>query len=287
MTQQTDNLQDSSPDVETAVTGNDASVNEPGDFFADLDRQVNGATFDDAVVQTQTTSEVPSPDANVTQAGDEVSNLEKRYADSSREAKRLHERNKELETYAPLLDRMREDPQLISTIRNYIEGGGKTGIKERLGVSEDFVFDSDEAFSDPQSDSARVFNSVVDNKVKQLVGQQMSQKASKENQIQKMRDFREKHSMDEKQFDEFMNFAQSRPLNYEDIYYLMTRESRDSNIASETRKEVANQMQGVRQRPQSLAGSGANSQSGTEQSAEDAIFDTMVKEGLENLWNQE
>jgi hypothetical protein len=64
----------------------------------------------------------------------------------------------------------------------------------------------------------------------------------------------------------------------------MNRQSRDENIATTTRKEVATQMQNVRQKPQSLAGTGAPATA--EETVEDAIFDTMLKEGLENLWNQ-
>jgi len=283
MTQQTDNLQLSSPDVEKAVTGTDASVNDPGSFFADLDKSVNGAFVED-VVQTQTTSEPPSPDAKESVSNpDEVERLEKRYADSSREAKRLNDRNKELEQYAPLLDRMREDPQLIQTVRNYIEGDGKTGIKEQLGVSEDFVFDSDEAFSDPNSESAKVFDSVVDKKVQKIVGGVLQKKQSNEDQISKMKQFRAKHEMSDEDFKDFIEFAGSRALSYDDIFYLMNRESRDSTIASETRKEVAQQMTNVRKRPQSLAASGANS-GDNEATVEDQIFDTLVKEGLETLW---
>ena len=63
---------------------------------------------------------------------------------------------------------MREDPNLISTVRNYIEGEDK-GIKGRLGMGEDFVFDPDEAISDPSSDSAKVFDSVVNQKVSSIV----------------------------------------------------------------------------------------------------------------------
>jgi len=277
---QSDNLQ-SSPDVEEAVTGTKGSgLNDPGEFFADLDRAANGLV--QPTTPPQQTTSTPSPVAEATEGG-ELETLQKRYSDSSREAKRLNTRNKELEQYAPLLDRMREDPRLIQTVRNYIDGSKQQGIKERLGVSEDFVFDPDEAFSDPKSESAKVFDSIVNDKVNKIVNGKLQQQESGQKIQADQVAFREKYDMDDAKFNEFMEFAKSRPLSYEDIYYLMNRESRDENIATETRKEVATQMQNVRQKPQSLAGTGATSEK--EETVEDAIFDTMLNEGLENLWN--
>ncbi len=288
----TDNLQESSPDVTEAVTGKSSSeINDPGAFFSQLDQSVNGLVVDDGrpTSPQQITSKdlkqsfsPENPVAEVSNQPDELKTLEKRYADSSREAKRLNTRLKELEAYAPLLDKMREDPNLISTVRNYIEGEDK-GIKERLGMGEDFVFDPDEAISDPSSDSAKVFDSVVNQKVSSIVNGKLQAEQQQRQIKDQAEDFKAKHQLDDKQFDEFLNFANSRPLNYDDIYYLMNRENRDSNIASETRKEIASQMQGVRQKPQSLAGRGATS-STSEDKVEDAIFDTMLKEGLENMF---
>tara|TARA_R110000744_G_scaffold8350_3_gene27844 strand:+ start:3440 stop:4312 length:873 start_codon:yes stop_codon:yes gene_type:complete len=289
MDNQTDNLQVSPGDVESAVTGpSDSSVNDAGDFFTALDSQVNGLIADNSPSRTST---VTSKDlknqnatANVNEPVDELETLQKRYSDSSREAKRLNTRVRELEEYAPLLDRMREDPQLISTVRNYIEGTGKQGIKEQLGVSEDFVFDPDEAFSDPKSESAKVFDSVVNQKVKKVVDATNNKQTQKQKLANDVSEFRQKHDMSDDSFKEFMDFATSRPLSYDDIYFLMNRDSRDQNIATETRKEIATQMANVRQSPKSLASSGATSKNQNESNVEDAIFDTMLKEGLDNLF---
>lgn len=284
----TDNLQDSSPDVTEAVTGKSSSeLNDPGEFFGALDQSVNGLVVDSerpTSPQQITSKDLKSenPVAEVSNQPDELKTLEKRYADSSREAKRLNTRLKELEQYAPLLDKMREDPNLISTVRNYIEGEDK-GIKERLGMGEDFVFDPDEAISDPSSDSAKVFDSVVNQKVSSIVNGRLQQEQQQRQVRAQAEEFKQRHQLTDEQFQEFLDFANSRPLNYDDIYYLMNRENRDSNIASETRKEIASQMQGVRQKPQSLAGKGATS-STSEERVEDAIFDTMLKEGLENMF---
>tara|TARA_R110002051_G_scaffold204351_3_gene270492 strand:- start:5436 stop:6308 length:873 start_codon:yes stop_codon:yes gene_type:complete len=289
MDNQTDNLQVSPGDVESAVTGpSDSSVNDAGDFFSALDSQVNGLVSDSSPSQssTVTSRDLKSQNAvaNVNEPVDELETLQKRYSDSSREAKRLNTRVKELEQYAPLLDRMREDPQLISTVRDYIEGSGKQGIKEQLGVSKDFVFDPDEAFSDPKSESAKVFDSVVNQKVKRVVDATNNKQNKQQKLANDVSEFRQKHEMSDENFEEFMEFASSRPLSYDDIYFLMNRDSRDQNIATETRKEIANQMANVRQTPKSLGATGATSQNQNESNVEDAIFDTMLKEGLDNLF---
>ena len=144
-------------------------------FFEALDTQVNGGIIDAPPSQEQTTSQVledageqflkeqqekESPEEG--QA--DIENLQKRYSDSSREAKRLSGRLSEVEPYMPILDAMREDPNLVSHVRNYFEGGGQTPVsmKEKLNLNEDFVFDPDEAMSKPDSDSAKVLSATID-----------------------------------------------------------------------------------------------------------------------------
>ena len=283
--EQTDNLQVSSPNVQEAVTGSQQSgLDDPGAFFGALDQAANGLVIDEGQPQQQTTSQEATPVAEATNSGEDLNQLQKRYSDSSREAKRLNTRLKELEQYAPLLDKMREDPKLISTVRDYIQGSGQQGIKERLSLDDDFVFDPDDAFSDPSSDSAKVFDSVVNQKVSQLVSGKLGKEKQEQAIQQQASEFKGRHDMNDEQFENFMQFATSRPLTYDDIYYLMNKESRDSNIASETRKEVATQMQNVRQKPQSLAGKGAGTSEETK--VEDAIFNSMLNEGLDNLFQQ-
>jgi len=288
--QEAANLQDSPVSVEDAVTGiAGGDIDDPGDFFAQLDEQVNGSfTESPPPPQEQITSN-KSPVAEETNDTNQVSQLErleKRYSDSSREAKRLNNRLQELEPYAPLLDRMREDPNLISTVRDHINGENQPkGMKERLGLDEDFVFDSDEAFSDPNSDSAKVFNSVVNDRVKGIVGKQTKVQNEQAQRSQMEKDFKEKYELDNEQWEKFVDYANSRQLTFDDIYYLMNRENRDQKVANETRKQVANQMQNVRQKPQSLASSGEQSTNPEDGDVNDAVFDSILKVGMDDIFN--
>jgi len=100
---------------------------------------------------------------------EDAETLKKRYAASSTEAKKLAAERKELEPYMPILEAMKTDPNLISHVRSYFEGGGLTpkSITEQLNLDADFEINMQEAVSDPNSDSAKVLDATVDNLVTQ------------------------------------------------------------------------------------------------------------------------
>ena len=143
----------------------DAVMNSSNDFFESLDREVNGGILDEPTQSTSVSSDNTQSSPNVeVQPQDDNEVLQKRYSDSSREAKRLNGKLKEIEPYMPILDAMREDPNLISHVRNYFEGGGQApqSMNQQLNLDEDFVFDPDEAFQKPDSDSAKVMGATID-----------------------------------------------------------------------------------------------------------------------------
>ena len=249
------------------------------DFFDALDRKVNEGILEpeettaDNVQQSesQATSEM-SP----TEDNDGEHNWEKRYADSSNEARKLNTELKELEPYVPILNAMKQDPNLISHVRDYFEGGGKPpkSVKEQLGLDEDFIFDPDEAVSDGDSSSAKVLQSVIDGAVqRKLTGFAQNQQKVAETQSAE-RSFKEQHSMSDEEWGEFVDYSKSRTLTLDDIYFLKNRDNRDKQVANSTRQEMKDQMQRVRNKPQSVAKTGS---SGTvETSEEDQVFDAIL-----------
>ena len=263
--QEAANLQNSPVSVEDAITGKPGGeIDDPGDFFAALDDQVNGAF-----------NESPPPPQE--QRTPETGPVAEKPPDAAPAS--------ELEPYTPLLDRMREDPNLISTVRDHINGENQPkGMKERLGLSEDFVFDSDEAFNNPDSDSAKVFNSVVNDRVQGIVGDYAKKQDVKTNRTHLENDFRQKHELNDEQWQDFVEYANSRQLSFDDILYLKNRENRDQQVANETRKQVADQMKNVRQKPQSLAASGE--QVAEEGDMNDAVFDSILKVGMDDIFTQ-
>ncbi len=246
------------------------------DFFESLDNSVNSGILDEP---SQPTSEQISGNAQSSpsevQPQDDNEVLQKRYSDSSREAKRLNGKLKEIEPYMPILDAMREDPNLISHVRNYFEGGGQTPqtMAEKLQLPEDFEFDSDEAFSTPESDSAKVLGATIDGIVnRRLSGALQSQKA--ENQrLTKESSFRQKHELNDEQWANFVDFAKSKSLELDDIYYLMNRNNRDEKIADNTRQEIQDKMRQVQNNPATLATAGSAQ---VESSPDDSVFDTIL-----------
>ena len=246
------------------------------DFFESLDNSVNSGILDEP---SQPTSEQISGNAQSSpsevQPQDDNEVLQKRYSDSSREAKRLNGKLKEIEPYMPILDAMREDPNLISHVRNYFEGGGQTPqtMAEKLQLPEDFEFDSDEAFSTPDSDSAKVLGATIDGIVnRRLSGALQSQKA--ENQrLTKESSFRQKHEMNDEEWDNFVNYAKSKSLELDDIYYLMNRNNRDEKIADNTRQEIQDKMRQVQNNPATLATAGSTQ---VESSPDDSVFDAIL-----------
>jgi uncharacterized protein (UPF0147 family) len=248
------------------------------DFFESLDRQVNGAIIDEP---SQPTSEISdntqtSPNAEVQEeVSNEVDTLQKRYSDSSREAKRLNGKLSEIEPYMPILDAMREDPNLITHVRNYFEGGGQTPqtMTEKLNLDEDFTFDADDAFSQPESDSAKVLSSTIDGIVQRRLNGALQGQKVENQKLAKETDFRQKHEMSDEQWSNFTEFAKSKSLELDDIYFLMNRKNRDEKIADNVRQEVHNKMREVQQQPGTLATQGSTA---VEQSPDDSVFNAIL-----------
>ena len=248
------------------------------DFFETLDQQVNGAIIDEPSQPTseQSGNTQTSPNVEVQNGvSNEVDTLQKRYSDSSREAKRLNGKLSEIEPYMPILDAMREDPNLITHVRNYFEGGGQTPqtMTEKLNLDEDFTFDADDAFSQPESDSAKVLGATIDGIVQRSLNGALQGQKVENQKLAKETDFRQKHEMSDEEWSNFTEFAKSKSLELDDIYFLMNRKNRDENIANNARQEVHNKMKEVQQQPGTLATQGSTS---VEQSPDDSVFDTIL-----------
>ena len=262
------------------------SDTESGDFFESLDNSVNAGILDSEYSQSTSqnlddnTSASPS---GVQEQGEDA--LQKRYSDSSREAKRLNGKLTEIEPYMPILDAMREDPNLIQHVRNYFEGGGQApeSMAQNMELPEDFSFDPDDAFSDPKSDSAKVFGATVDGIVQRRLSNELGKQKTENQRLARETAFRQKVEMNDDEWSTFVDFAKNKSLELDDIYYLMKRKERESNIADNARQQVATQMKKVQEQPRSLATAGSTP---VEQSHDDQIFDTLlgIDQKLDNVF---
>lgn len=275
MAETVDNLQSNPTSAPDAVTGSGFSSE---DFFASLDSQVNQLLVDPPQQKVEKkVKETNSPPSNKG-LDNELKNLEKRYADSSREAKRLNQRNLELEKAAPILDKMRQDPEVAGQIRDLVEGRVlNKSPKEALNLPEDFVFDADEAISNPNSDSGKVLSNLVDGQVQKRVSQFAQNYTDKLDKSRELKSFIQRHNMTKEQYEDFVRFANSRPLSLDDIYTLKNLSERDANIADNTRQEMKNQMENVRKQPASVASLGEASSTKGEATPDEIIF-AAIKE---------
>ena len=259
-----------STSVQDAVMGMNSE-----DFFESLDNQVNGGILEPSqTTSVQSGNTQSSPNVEV-QPQDDSEVLQKRYSDSSREAKRLNGKLKEIEPYMPILDAMREDPNLISHVRNYFEGGGQApqSMNQQLNLDEDFVFDPDEAFQKPDSDSAKVMGATIDGIVQRRLNNVLKNQQAENAKMAKETQFKQKMNMSDEEWSEFTEFAKSKSLELEDIYYLMNRKNRDAQIADSTREQIQNKMKEVQSQPSTLATQGSIP---VEKSTDDNVFDTIL-----------
>ena len=259
---------------------------ESGDFFESLDNSVNGGILDSEY--SQSTSQNLDDNTSASPSGvpeQSEDALQKRYSDSSREAKRLNGKLTEIEPYMPILDAMREDPNLITHVKNYFEGGGQApeSMAENMELPEDFSFDPDDAFSDPKSDSAKVFGATVDGIVQRRLNNELGKQKTENQRLARETAFKSKANMTEDEWSTFVDFAKNKSLELDDIYYLMKRKERESNIADNARDQVATQMKKVQQQPRSLATAGSTQ---VEQSQDDQVFDTLlgIDQKLDNVF---
>ena len=272
--------------ADMAPESNNAQANLDGmsdDFFSALDSSVNGGILDEP---SQLTSDLisdntlSSPSEVQPQVSDptevvDVETIQKRYSDSSREARRLNNELQELEPYMPILDAMRAAPNLITHVRNYFEGGGQTpqNMAQKLNLPEDFVFDADDAFATPQSDSAKVLGATIDGIVERRLGKALQGQKTENHRLAKEATFRQRHEMNDDTWSTFVDFAKSKSLELDDIYYLMNRKGRDGKIADSTRREMQEKMREVQQQPGSLATTGGAQ---VEKSPDDRVFEALL-----------
>ena len=285
-----------------------------GDFFDVLESQVNGAIQD--APKEQTKVEEPAVPEQVTPQRDtssrEVSQTpgvnwdddgnpyKVRYSDSTREAQRLKAdgdaKDKELsrlKPYESVINVLEKDAELVNVVRDYLDNGTKPNMKESLDLGDDFVFDMDEAITDQNSKSAHVFNTYVDRVASKRVSDTIATERSKAQDAAQQRVLREQtnqfvqeNKMNEGQFKDLSDWAQTHKLSWDDIYYLKNRDKVNANIASNSKKQVLDQMKTVQSSPATASSAGGEIPGDGDHN--DAIFDLIQKadNNLENVFNE-
>ena len=286
--------------VENSVFGS-----EDDDFFTALENDVNSGIQDDAQESsTQVTSGNQSPnqvEQNVPQVSQgskesELETLRKRYSDSSREAQRMRAQLNELKPYVPMLQAMKKDSGLTNHVRDYFDKGGAVpkSIKEQLKLDENFEFDMDDIVNNPDSDSAKVFNTMVDGvaakRVNETVGRQRQEQEQAQYKVglqKNAAEFMQRNGLTPEEFKNFIRETQhklqTQGMTFDDMYMIMNKGQVNKNVANATKQDMLNQMKNVRDIP--VSQSGANSQpESTNQT--DGVFDVLkgIDGGLDDMF---
>ena len=275
------------------------TVSGSEDFFNDLESSVNGVIVDPEVTQSQpsgpeqvTHANYDNGSNNVAEQSNHGTDWQKRYKDSSREAVKWRDQYKAVEQFVPVLEAMKNDSGLVEHVRNYLTEGGAPAksIQEQLNLDEDFVFDQQEAMTDPDSDSAKLMNAHVDSLVNQRVNSLVSQEQQRAQHITAAQHrkaeeeaFKTKYNMSEEDFEAFKANASKHTMTLEDVNYILNRDNVSKNVAQSTKNEMLNQMKNVRNMPTSA--SGANSQ-GVSKSEDRNVFENILgfDDSVDNLF---
>ena len=269
-------------------------------FFDSLDHEVNSQIQDAKVTPNQqsgpaqvTHNRKDEGSNKVVEQSHNSTDWQKRYTDSSREAVKWRDKFKTVEPFVPVLEAMKNDSGLVDHVREYLKSGGAPAksIQEQLDIPEDFIFDQQEAMTNPDSDSAKVMNAHVDTLVEKRVGslvqneraknQQLAQaKAMKEQEIA----FMKKNNMSREDFETFKNKAKTHRMTLDDVNYVLNRDKVSANVSQSTKKDMLNQMKNVQNMP--TTASGANSQGSGHKSQDREVFENILgfESGKDNLF---
>ena len=167
----------------------------------------------------------------------------------------------------------------------YSRNNNKTpaSITNELGLSEDFVFDPEEAIKEPTSDSAKVFGASVDKIVQARIAQTMQQQNAKTTRKQKEDAFKQQNNVTDDEFRDMMSWAQKNKLSLDDIYYLKNRRNKEQNIRKETQDDILNQQKRMSSTPTSLANVGSQK---VERTEDDKVFSAIknIDSDLDNIF---
>ena len=290
-----DNAQQGNPGIGMTEDSFDSVDNSSGsseDFFAALENNVNGAISDSDFVSEETPQQVdPNTGHNEeNQVSDTRSNSEDELG------KKMKAQLDELQPFIPVLNAMKKDSGLVDHMRNYLESGGNvpTNIKSQLKLDEDFEFDVDDMVNNPDSDSAKVFTTMVDKVVNKKASQILSEEQKKANDMRESLNhkkeaekFMEERGMNEDEFHKFVNEARERledTLSLEDMYHLVNRDKVNKNVATSTKEDMLKQMKGVRDMPTSQAG--VNNAGTSKKSTHDKMFEALLDfdSGVDNMF---
>ena len=157
-------------------------------------------------------------------------------------------------------------------------------------MDEDFEFDANEAVQNPNSDSGKVFEKMMENQVNKRLNTVMAAEKQKNAMAQQqmvkqmeMKKFQEEKGLSDVDMQNFVQKAQQHTMTFEDAWNVVNKEQAQNNVAQSTRADMLNQMQNASKFPNTTA---ASNSVGVSENPNDAIFN-MLKDSdgdIDNLF---
>ena len=198
--------------------------------------------------------------------------LQKKLGENSEAVNKLRELNPVL----PMLEAMLGDDTFLEMAENYFTdpSAQADALKRQLGVDDQFVFDLNNALSDPKSEDAKILDKLMQAKQPKKT---QSQQQSSQTDPQAKNKVMEKYSLSETEYDTMMNKAQNHKISHDDIYFLMNK---DDIIKEERRKAKEEAQKAVKKQLQSAKSlrtnrSSSGSSSNKTASPEDAFMSSL------------
>jgi len=208
----------------------------------------------------------------------ELNDTKSKYGASSANAKRLHEKTQAFEKYSPIYDLLEKDEGAVNALSNYINKNQSVqdSVKAELGLDSDFEYSEQDAVNNPDSDSAKVMQRMMEitaEKVSNKKAQDQEAKFAADKRREVLhaegQDLKAKYNLNEEDFNSFIDKVNSHKMTLEDLYLVINKDKVQENLVNNIVKEkLGNNSQSRR----SLASVGDSA----DKSVESSIMDVLV-----------
>jgi hypothetical protein len=196
--------------------------------------------------------------------------LERAYQNLERQHTLSRQELAKLEKAKPLIDAITEDEGLYELIDDYFKSPDSERQRKAMGLPEGFQMDMDEAINDPNSDSARVLQRIVESQASKIVEQRENAQRVKENISKQAAELKAKYGLDDDQIQGLVSDAKSVPLTLEDLWILRNKD----NLINAARTKGAQSVMAAQKKAKGITPSGARA--GTSVTRGKAFIDELL-----------
>ncbi len=244
-----------------------------GDDFSDLSQ--TGQNDDDDLEDSDFQDDDDAANMGGNQKKSKPVNWKKRYLDSSREAKRLYGELQGIKQAMPLISAVQANPQFAEYVQQFFNKGNQG--QDTLDLPDDFQFDADEAFKNPQSPSGQVLNKIIESRANQIIEKRLEAEKAKTQAQRVEQDLVNKFKITPQQLAEIKQWASKRTITPDDIYFLYLKEKGllQKNIHNSIIQDQRRQSSNVQRAPRSAAT--LESMNSDDIDRDTAAFNTILK----------